>query len=73
VLIMLATPKSTTQLVALTGQGLGSVGRHLKILLRAGLVWRRRSGRAVLYYQTRAGRILTGAAQPQHGEQPGQT
>ena len=30
VLVLLDTPKSTTQLVALTGQGLGSVGRHLK-------------------------------------------
>ncbi|MBO0772962.1 MAG: ArsR family transcriptional regulator [Actinobacteria bacterium] len=65
VLVLLAAPKSTTQLVALTGQGLGSVGRHLKILLQAGLVRRRRAGRAVLYYQTRAGRILTSAAQPE--------
>ena len=38
VLILLDTPKSTTQLVALTGLGLGSVGRHLKVLLDAGLV-----------------------------------
>ncbi|WP_240930303.1 transcriptional regulator, partial [Streptomyces coryli] len=33
VLVRLATPLSTTQLVALTGQGLGSVGRHLRVLL----------------------------------------
>ncbi|MBO0808632.1 MAG: winged helix-turn-helix transcriptional regulator, partial [Actinobacteria bacterium] len=70
VLVLLATPKSTTQLVALTGQGLGSVGRHLKILLGAGLVARRRAGRAVLYYQTRAGRVLTSASQPEQDEQP---
>ena len=36
VLLRLDTPKSTTQLVALTGQRLGSVGRHLRILLEPG-------------------------------------
>jgi DNA-binding transcriptional ArsR family regulator len=55
VLALLDTPKSTTQLVALTGQGLGSVGRHLKILLDAGLLRRRRAGRSVLYYRTAVG------------------
>lgn len=55
VLVLLDTPKSPTQLVALTGQGLGSVGRHLKILLDAGLVRRRRAGQSVLYYRTAAG------------------
>ncbi|WP_189929767.1 ArsR/SmtB family transcription factor [Streptomyces sulfonofaciens] len=58
VLVLLDTPKSTTQLVALTGQGLGSVGRHLKVLFDAGLAGRRRSGRSVLYYRTRAGEVL---------------
>lgn len=58
VLALLDTPKSTTQLVALTGQGLGSVGRHLKILLEANLVRRRRSGRSVLYYRTDVGDAL---------------
>jgi DNA-binding transcriptional ArsR family regulator len=58
VLVLLETPKSTTQLVALTGQGLGSVGRHLKVLLDARLVQRRRTGRAVLYYRTEAGETL---------------
>jgi len=63
VLARLDTPKSTTQLVALTGQGLGSVGRHLKILLAAGLVQRRRAGRCVLYSRTAAGQVLV-QAQP---------
>ncbi len=58
VLVLLETPKSTTQLVALTGQGLGSVGRHLKVLLDARLVRRRRAGRSVLYYRTAAGEAL---------------
>ncbi|MEV4472039.1 transcriptional regulator [Nonomuraea sp. NPDC049504] len=61
VLVLLATPKSTTQLVALTGQGLGSVGRHLKVLLDARLVRRRRAGRSVLYYRTDAGDVLVRA------------
>lgn len=58
VLVLLDTPKSTTQLVALTGQGLGSVGRHLKILLDARLIRRRRAGRSVLYDRTPAGEVL---------------
>ncbi|MFF3559202.1 ArsR/SmtB family transcription factor [Streptomyces sp. NPDC002574] len=63
VLVLLGTPKSTTQLVALTGQGLGSVGRHLKVLLDAGLVRRRRAGRSVLYYRTETGDALVMAQQ----------
>jgi DNA-binding transcriptional ArsR family regulator len=55
-------PKSTTQLVAITGQGLGSVGRHVRILLDAGLVHRRRAGRSVLYARTPAGDALVSAA-----------
>ena len=64
VLVLLETPKSTTQLVALTGQRLGSVGRHLRVLLDARLVQRRRAGRSVLYYRTAAGDTLLEA---QHG------
>ncbi|MEU7040716.1 winged helix-turn-helix domain-containing protein [Streptomyces varsoviensis] len=55
---LLGTPMSTTQLVALTGLALGSVGRHLKVLLDAGLVRRRRAGRSVLYYRSEAGDML---------------
>ncbi|WP_329620482.1 winged helix-turn-helix domain-containing protein [Streptomyces sp. NBC_01255] len=61
VLVRLETPKSTSQLVALTGQGLGSVGRHLKVLLDAGLVRRGRAGRSVLYEWTDAGAVLVTA------------
>ncbi|WUI02718.1 helix-turn-helix domain-containing protein [Spirillospora sp. NBC_00431] len=61
VLVLLATPLSTTQLVALTGQGLGSVGRHLRVLRDARLIDRRRAGRSVLYYRTRAGNTLVRA------------
>ena len=68
VLVLLDTPKSTTQLVALTGQGLGSVGRHLKVLLDARLVQRGRAGRSVLYYRIPAADTLLAASS---GRQPG--
>jgi DNA-binding transcriptional ArsR family regulator len=55
ILTELASPTSTSQLVASTGFGLGSVGGHLKVLLDAGLVRRTRSGRSVLYYRTAVG------------------
>jgi DNA-binding transcriptional ArsR family regulator len=61
ILILLDTPKSTTQLVALTGLGLGSVGRHLKILLDARLIQRRRAGRSVVYSRTQPGDTLANA------------
>ncbi|WP_328941848.1 ArsR family transcriptional regulator [Streptomyces sp. NBC_00250] len=61
VLVRLEAPTSTSQLVALTGQGLGSVGRHLKVLLDAGLVRRGRAGRSVLYEWTEAGAVLVRA------------
>jgi DNA-binding transcriptional ArsR family regulator len=74
VLVLLDAPKSTTQLVAMTGQRLGSVGGHLKVLLDSGLVGRRRAGRSVLYYRTAAGEVLVNAgeisADPYPGTQP---
>jgi DNA-binding transcriptional ArsR family regulator len=64
VLMLLESPMSTTQLVALTGQGLGSVGRHLRVLLDARLIRRRRAGRSVLYQRTDAGEALVEAQEP---------
>jgi DNA-binding transcriptional ArsR family regulator len=64
VLVLLESPMSTTQLVALTGQGLGSVGRHLRVLLDARLIGRRRAARSVLYHRTSAGDALVEAQQP---------
>ncbi|MFJ5732338.1 ArsR/SmtB family transcription factor [Streptomyces paradoxus] len=63
VLVRLGSPLSTSQLVAVTGQGLGSVGRHLRVLLDAGLVERRRAGRSVLYSRTAAGQVLVEATE----------
>ncbi|WP_436522030.1 ArsR/SmtB family transcription factor [Actinoplanes sp. HUAS TT8] len=62
VLTELAQPKSTSQLVAITGLALGSVGGHLRVLLEAGLVTRRRAGRSVLYLRTSAGEAVVRAA-----------
>ncbi|MFC7531722.1 ArsR/SmtB family transcription factor [Actinoplanes sp. GCM10030250] len=64
VLLLLETPKTTTQLTAVTGQVLGSIGRHLTILHDAGLVLRRRTGRTVLYSRTAVGDALTTASAP---------
>ncbi|MDL2081745.1 winged helix-turn-helix domain-containing protein [Streptomyces sp. GXMU-J15] len=62
VLVLLARPMSTTQLCAVTGQGLGSVGRHVRVLLDAGLVERCRVGRSVLYVRTGVGDLLVAGA-----------
>ena len=61
ILVLLGTPKTTTQLVALTGQRLGSVGGHLKVLRDANLLERRRAGKSVLYYRSPAGDALVQA------------
>jgi DNA-binding transcriptional ArsR family regulator len=62
VLTTLDRPRSTSQLVALTGYGLGTVGGHLAVLRNAGLVTRRRAGRLVLYSRTPLGNHLNAAA-----------
>jgi len=61
VLAALDGAASTTGLVAVTGLPLGSVGGHLRVLLDAGLVQRRRSGREVLYWRTALGDALVAA------------
>jgi DNA-binding transcriptional ArsR family regulator len=58
ILVLLGTPKSTSQLVVLTGQRLGSVGGHLKVLRDANLLERRRAGKSVLYYRSPTGDAL---------------
>jgi DNA-binding transcriptional ArsR family regulator len=61
-LMRLHLPCSTSQLAALTGLGVGTVGDHLRVLLEARLVARRRSGASVFYYRTPLGEALVGAA-----------
>jgi DNA-binding transcriptional ArsR family regulator len=58
VLRLLEEPRSTSQLAALTGLPLGAVGNHLRVLLEAGAVLRRRAGREVLYWRTSLGDAL---------------
>ena len=61
VLNNLTHPASTTNVVASTGFPLSTVGSHLRVLLDAGLVLRRRSGREVLYWRTSLGDALVAA------------
>jgi DNA-binding transcriptional ArsR family regulator len=70
ILVLLDSPMSTTQLCAVTGQALGSVGRHLRVLLDAGLVRRGRAGRSVLYARTAEAEVLVRAPHPRGGEHP---
>ncbi len=58
---LLDQPLGTTHLAASTGLPVGSVGNHLRVLLDAGVVARRRSGRHVLYWRTALGDSLTAA------------
>ncbi|SOE01263.1 ArsR/SmtB family transcription factor [Blastococcus haudaquaticus] len=61
-LARLGTPSSTSALAAGTGLPIGSVGGHLRVLLDAGLLERRRSGREVLYWRSSAGESLVQAS-----------
>ena len=64
ILVQAQSPISTTALTAVTGMPLGSVGGHLRVLLDAGLLERRRAGREVLYWCSDAGAALLGASAP---------
>ncbi|HXH80051.1 helix-turn-helix transcriptional regulator [Nocardioides sp.] len=66
-LVLLDVPRSTSQLVTLSDLPLGSVGRHLRVLLDGGIVLRRRSGREVLYWRTALGDSLVAAGTPASG------
>ena len=55
---MLDQPAGTTNLAARSWLPLGAVGNHLRVLLDAGAVTRRRSGRSVLYWRTPLGDAL---------------
>jgi DNA-binding transcriptional ArsR family regulator len=61
---LLGQPAGTTHLAARSGLPIGSVGNHLRVLLDAGVVARRRSGRHVLYWRTALGDALIAADGP---------
>jgi len=58
---LLDQPLGTTHLAASCGLPVGAVGNHLRVLLDAGVVARRRSGRNVLYWRTALGEALIAA------------
>jgi DNA-binding transcriptional ArsR family regulator len=58
---LLSQPLGTTHLAASTGLPVGAVGNHLRVLLDAGVVARRRSGRHVLYWRTALGEAMIAA------------
>lgn len=59
-LTALTQPASTTQLARTTDLAIGSVGDHLRLLKRAGLLTTARSGRSVLYRRTPLGDLMAG-------------
>jgi DNA-binding transcriptional ArsR family regulator len=61
---LLDQPLGTTHLAAARGLPVGAVGNHLRVLLDAGVVARRRSGRHVLYWRTALGEALIAADGP---------
>lgn len=61
---LLGQPAGTTHLATRSGLPIGAVGNHLRVLLDAGVVARRRSGRHVLYWRTPLGDALIAADGP---------
>jgi DNA-binding transcriptional ArsR family regulator len=58
ILAELAEPATTTQLAALLGQSVGTIGEHVAALRRTGLITGTRTGRGVLYARTPLGDAL---------------
>lgn len=62
----LDVPRSTTELSRRHGLAVSTVSHHLSVLLRAGLLHRRRDGALVRYGRTRSGEAMAGATGPAH-------
>lgn len=61
ILVELREPASTTQLARALGLPVGSVGDHVRLMRRAGLLDTARDGRSVLYRRTPLGDMLASA------------
>ena len=70
ILLLIGQPITTTQLAAVTGLSLCTVGDHLRILADAGLAERHRSGANVLYHRTPMGQHLLGPPRPRGDGKP---
>jgi DNA-binding transcriptional ArsR family regulator len=66
---LVGQPAGTTHLAARSGLPIGAVGNHLRVMLDAGVVARRRSGRHVLYWRTPLGDALIAADGPENAGQ----
>ncbi len=64
ILLLIDEPITTTQLAAVTGLALGTIGGHLRILADAGLAERHRAGAHVLYRTTPTAQQLLGHLRP---------
>lgn len=64
ILLLIGKPITTTQLAAVTGLALGTIGDHLRVLSDAGLAERHRSGAHVLYHRTPTGQHLLSHSDP---------
>lgn len=65
VLRALATPSTTMALAGLLGLAPSTVSEHLSVLVTAGVAWRRRAGRRVLYGLEPAGLAMVSLIAPQ--------
>jgi len=65
-LVSMAEPASTTQLARALGLSVGSVGDHLNVMRRSGLLERSRAGRSVLYRRTPLGDQLARSTPEDH-------
>lgn len=70
ILRALSTPATTAGLAASLGLAPSTVSEHLSVLVQAGVAYRRRAGRRVLYGLEPAGRAMVSLIAAQHSARP---